>query len=300
MNKGKIAFIIPFYYKWNNTANVRSNYEYLQKEGYEVDIFSKKENKKINFKNYDIVMLHGSGAFLNEEQYQECMKEKVPIISFGWSDPNLFHELHFKQGTVYCTNDLNLSKELKLRKEKPIYFYNTSCDKRSHVDLKLEKKTDILVYGAGTHKFVTDRNKVVDNLRKQGFKIKVFGRGWNKHPDTHEFIEGKGLAKEICQAHLLLDVTNEKTAWGHRVFESSARGTPVLTYDREDTRSMLRVYDEVFLYKGFDDLILMLKCIINEKEVLRAVGLRAQKRCYKDHDISTRIKGLIKIIEEIV
>ncbi len=28
--------------------------------------------------------------------------------------------------------------------------------------------------------------------------------------------------------------TNGETAWGHRIFESSARGTPVVTFDRED------------------------------------------------------------------
>ncbi|MCK9544158.1 MAG: hypothetical protein M0R03_19235, partial [Novosphingobium sp.] len=66
----RIAFIIPFFYKWGNYSNVRANYEFLQKHGYIVDIYSKKDNKPINFDNYDLVMMHGSGAFLTDEQFK--------------------------------------------------------------------------------------------------------------------------------------------------------------------------------------------------------------------------------------
>ena len=289
----RIAFIIPFFYKWGNYANVRSNYEFLQSSGYEVDIYSKKENKQIDFSKYDLVMLHGSGACLTEKQKEKC---KISILSFGWSDPNMFNELHFSQGDIYLTNDLSLSKSLN---GKPVYFYNTACDKRHHKNLNLDKETDILVYGVGTHPFVPLRNKYVNDLRKEGFKVKVFGRKWDKHEDTHEFIEGDGLSKEICKAHILLDVTNDKTAWGHRVFESSARGTPVLTMDREDTRSMFEENREILLYEDFEDIVSLLYCYLGQKDRLKQIGVNAQERCYKDHDISVRIQELIKIIEEI-
>lgn len=292
----KICFIIPFFYKWGNYSNVRANYENLQMLGYEVDIYSKNEKPDIDFSKYDLVMLHGSGAVLNEKDYANC---NIPIIGFGWSDPNLFNETHYKQSCVYCTNDLNISNKLKLRADKQVYFYNTACDKRHHKDLKLEKTNDILVYGAGVHKFVPNRNEVVDELRKKGFKIKVFGRGWTKHPDTFGFIEGEGLSKEICQSHILLDITNGKTAWGHRVFESSARATPVLTYEREDTKQMFNDSSEIMLYNSFDQLESKLSIYLHMPKTLRQIGLNAQKRCYAEHDISVRIQELIQIIKEI-
>ncbi|KKL20956.1 hypothetical protein LCGC14_2450250, partial [marine sediment metagenome] len=157
----------------------------------------------------------------------------------------------------------------------------------------------ILVYGAGVHKFVPNRNEVVDELRKKGFKIKVFGRGWTKHPDTFGFIEGEGLSKEICQSHILLDITNGKTAWGHRVFESSARATPVLTYEREDTKQMFNDSSEIMLYNSFDQLESKLSIYLHMPKTLRQIGLNAQKRCYAEHDISVRIQELIQIIKEI-
>ena len=245
----QIAFIVPFFYKLNNYANVRSNYDYLKKAGYKVNLFSKNTKPTIDFNKYDLIMLHGSGSFLSEEQYKECQK---PIIAFGWSDPNLFNEAHFHQGTVYCTNDFNLSNELR-KSLKPIYFYNTACDKRYHIDLNLPKINDVLVYGSGTHKFVPNRNEVVNNLRAIGYKIKVFGRGWDKHSDTYAFITGENLAKQICISHLVLDITNTETAWAHRIFEASARGTPVLTTDREDTRMMFQSEKEILLYNDFEE-----------------------------------------------
>jgi len=289
----KIVFIISFFYKWTTYSNVRANYEYLQKLGYEVDIYSKKENKIINFNNYDLVMLHGSGSFLSQEDYKKC---NVPVISIAWSDPNLFHEDHFLNCDKYFTNDLNLSKKLT---GKPIYFYNTACDKRYHKNLNLPKINDILVYGIGQHKFVTNRNQVVNNLRKLGFKIKCFGREWDKHSDTYGFIEGKELIKEINQSHLVLDISNKTTAWPHRILESSACGTPVLTIDREDTRQMFEPGNEILTYIDMKEMVENLKWLQYPLQ-LKEIGLNAQKRCYKDHDISVRIKELDNIIKGVI
>lgn len=290
----KIAFVIPFYYKWENFSNVRANYEYLQIEGHNVDIISKKQIFRglYPWNHYHVIMLHGSGAVLPEEEFQRV---KVPIISFGWSDPNLFNEIHFKQGNIYCTNDLSLSKKME-GKGNPFHFYNTACDKRSHKDLNLQKETEILVYGAGTHKFVTDRNEVVNKLRKLGFKIKIFGRGWDSHKDTFGHIEGEEFIEEINKAHLVLDISNKTTAWPHRILEASACSTPVLTIDREDTRQMFIAGKEILLYDSFGYLTVLLKKVLENKNELREIGLNAQKRCYKNHDISVRIKELLKIM----
>jgi len=295
-----ICFIIPFFYKWSTFSNVRANYEYLRRLGYKVDLFNKNEKPSIDFSNYDLVMLHGSGSFLSNEQYKECISNKVPIWSFGWSDPNIFNETHYEQGSMYFSNDLTLSKMMSYKSNKLHWFYNTACDQRHHYSLNIPKETEILVYGTGKHPVVTNRNETVNKLRNEGFKIKVFGKNWDKHPDTHGFIQGEDLIAEINKAHLLLDLSNEITAWPHRIFEASACGTPVLTINREDTNTMFLVNKEIMLYEDFDDLKVQLKYWLNNKHELRQIGLNAQKRCYKDHDISVRIQELDKLIKEYV
>lgn len=289
----KIAFIVPFLYKWGNYSNVRSNYEYLQKLGYEVDLYNKSQKPSIDFSKYDLVMLHGSGSVLSEKQLISC---KCPIISFGWSDPNLFNEVHYQQGIIYCTNDFIMGNR-SCRSDRKIYFYNTACDVRHHKNLQLPKETDVLVYGIGKHRFVPERNEVVNKLRKEGFKIKVFGRDWDKHPDTFGFIEGLELAQEICKARVVLDITNKETAWAHRIFECSARATPVLTMDREDTKSFF-LNNEIFLYENYDEIPVKLNWILKDEELQKYYGEMAEKACYEHHDISIRIKQLDKIIKE--
>lgn len=291
----KICFVIPFHYKWGNYSNVKAHYEYLQILGHEVDLFSRNEKPIIDYNSYDQVWLMGSGTKIDYETY---LSIKVPVIAFGWSDPNLFSTDHALNCNLYCTNDLNTYKNFPSSAKRCIY-YQTSCDKRYHKNLNLEKTTDILVYGVGCHIFVTNRNEVVNKLRNLGFNIKVFGREWDKHEDTHGFIEGQQFIEEINKAKIVLDITNDTTAWGHRIFEASACGTPVLTYDREDTRQLLDNNQEILLYKNIEDIEEILSLYLTMPNTLKMMGCHAQERCYKDHDISVRIQELFKILKEI-
>lgn len=291
----KICFVVPFLYLWGNSSNVRCNYEYL-KNIYDVDLYTKKELRDVDLNNYDLIMLCGSGSVLPDELYKKCTK---PTFGFGFSDPNLFNETHYNQSHIYFTNDLNTFNKYEIRSDKKIYYYQTTCNKEFHKNLNLEKINNVLVFGCGNHNFITNRNETVNKLRKEGFKIRVFGRGWDAHKDTHGFIEGEEFIREINQAHIVLDIMNETSSWAHRVLEASACGTPVLTMDREDTRTMFDENKEILYYKNFEDVVNQLHFYLGCKDRLKEIGLEAQKRCYKEHDISIRIKELIKIIEEM-
>ncbi len=287
--------MIPFYYKWGTFSNVKATYEYLS-EKYDVNLVTKKEAEFIQLNDYNLIMLHGSGTTLKKSKLETY---KGKIFGFGWSDPNLFNIIHFCQSDIYFTNDLATYYEKK--EYKRVIYYQTSCDKRHHVKSQITKTTDILVYGCGSHKFVTDRNETVNKLRNAGFNIKIFGRGWDNHKDTHEFIEGVRLIEEINKAHILLDLSNEVTAWPHRIFEASACGTPVITINRKDTTHLFQDESEIILYQNYNNLKDILDFIFTKKhfDKLKDIGLNAQKRCYKEHDISIRIKKLISIIEKL-
>ena len=243
----KISFVISYQYLWSSFSNVKSHYDYLQLLGHEVDLYNRHEKPVIDYNNYDQIWLMGAGAKIDKKTFD---KIKVPVLAFGWSDPNLFSEDHYNNCTIYFTNDLATHNKFMYRSSKRIVYYQTACDKRYHKNLNLEKTTDILVYGVGIHKFIPYRNRVVNKLRRWGLNIKIFGRSWDKHPDTHAHIEGQTFIEEINKAKIVLDITNDTSAWGHRVFEASACGTPVLTYNREDTKKLLKPGSEILLYKS--------------------------------------------------
>jgi spore maturation protein CgeB len=245
-------------------------------------------------------MLWGSGAILSKEQYQICIDNKIPIISIGLSDPNLYNVTHYNQGNIYLTNDLTMSKRVLSFPSNPVYFYNTTINQNYHKNLNFPKENDILVYGCGNHKFVTNRNKIINQLRKDGFKVKVFGRDWAKHSDTFPFIEGQQLIQEINKAHIVLDISNKTTAWPRRIMEASACGTPVVTMEREDTLQFFERDTEIIVYNTYEELVTKLKVGLNNTDILRQIGLAANKRCYQEHDISIRIQQLDKIIKEVI
>lgn len=286
--------VIPFKYNWNSFPTTRATYETLQALGHEVTLFNKNMKPQIDYNNYDQVWLVGTGTKLTKAEYK---KIEALVIALGLSDPNLYSAEHMLNCDVYITNDLKTYKNHK--KLKPIFYNPTSCDKRYHRTLQLKKTTDILTFGVGKHKFIPFRNKVVNELRKLGFRVKVFGRDWDKHPDTHDFIEGQQLIEEINKAKILLDITTRATALGHRVFEGSACGVPVMTIYREDLIKMFQPGEEIFTYYDTRDLINKLKCLLPAKKLLAKVGQNAQHRCYRDHDITIRIKNLLNYLQEL-
>lgn len=290
-----IYYRIPYYYKWNNHSNVRSLAEELARRGYGIT-FSNKQTEAYAPDGHDLVMLHGTGAIINKEQQKNT---KVPVMAFGWSDPNLYQEDFYDCCSMYFTNDLLTADKLSVRSDKPSMYFPTACNKVFHKDLWLAKETDVLVYGTGNHKFIPERNALVNYIRSRGIRVKVFGKGWNMHEDTHPFIDGQELIKEINKAHLCLDITTEQSSWAHRILECSACGTPVLTMDREDTRQMFIAHFEILLYRDYGEIISLLQASLVNKESLRNVGIKAQKRCYRDHDITVRVDSLIKHIDRL-
>ena len=282
-----IYFRVPFKYKWDTFSNVRSLFEELQRLGHNVTLSDKSVEPFSPSVETDLIMLHGTAATIPQYIFD---KRIIPIISFGWSDPNLYAPYFAKTCDVYFTNDLSLSQ--RLSKALNCFYLQTACNKKYHRYLGLAKETDILVYGVGVHPVVKDRNQTVDWLRSMGFTIKVFGRNWNPHKDTHPFIEGEELIVEINKAHLCLDLSNSYTAFPHRILECSACGTPVLTFRREDTLSLLENEREIFTYASKEELPYILNAILKNGQFLKDVGANAQRRCYKDHNITNRVQEL--------
>jgi spore maturation protein CgeB len=136
---------------------------------------------------------------------------------------------------------------------------------------------------------------MVDALRKDGIKVVTYGREWEQHPDSHRYIEGNAMIDAINRAHLYIDLTNGSTALGHRIFESSCCGTPILTKRRLDTLKLFSEGNEILCYDG--DFIPAVKRALKDKDQLRKIGLVARERCLKEHDISHRMKKLLRQIE---
>jgi spore maturation protein CgeB len=271
--KVKIAFVSDKYH-WSSYSVVRSLYEELSKYCEVVYVW-----EDIIPDDVELILLVGANS--------KTMNPKCPVVRIGLSDPNLYS---YKQ-SIDC--DLRVTNDYRISTMTNDWYMPCFADKNYFKKLDVEKETDILFVGVKHHPYIQNRAEIVSKLRKQGLEIKTFGHNWNEG-----FIEGDRLVEEYNKAHLCLDLTNDTTALGSRIFQSSMCGTPVITKNRKDVLQLFNENEEIFIYEDFADLVNYLEYLKQMPDRVLRIGKRARQRCLKEHDVSTRVKGLLEHIND--
>jgi len=185
---------------------------------------------------------------------------------------------------IYCSNNYALPNS---------YYYPSVCDARYHKHLGLKKNIDLIFIGTGRHPVVKNRIAIVNKLRENSFHIKVFGKRWRiKHEDNHGFLEGDIKTQYINRAKIYLDLSNENASLGHRIFESSCCGTPVLTFRRKDVEYLFSK-DEMLFYDNYDHLFEILPGLLSNENRLLEIGMNARKKCLAEYDVTQLIPKLL-------
>lgn len=223
-------------------------------------------------------------------------KAGVPIVGFGFSDPNNFKENRLLGYNAYITN--YYATYLKYKNEMPVFYNPTACDFRFHRTLYIEKDIDISFIGISEHPHFKDRHmriKIIHSLmRNLDFKIMSYGKGW-----LGGNIEGMAFLKVINRSRIGLDIQDEDSPLAHRMLEYSACGTPVITREREEVKMLFSPDEEILTYKSYDDLKEKLIFYLDNPKKLEAVGRRAKDRCLREHDIKYRVDGILNFLDEV-
>lgn len=275
-------------YNWDCYSTLRCGYETLKRMGLDVDLFFQLEDPRQL--NYDQIWLMSTAYYLTDTQYQQT---KGKVVSFGLSEPCKVHPEKYKNCDVYCTNDFCVSKALGY------YWFPTSCDARYHKKLNLDKVNDVVFIGLGQHPVVKNRIQIVRQLRDEGISVKVFGAAWPKHPDNCGEVRGENLIMEINKARLMLDISTESSPLPRRIFEGLCCGTTVLTHNRSDVQKLFDVGKEILTYASLEDLVEKVKTIVGNHQLLEQVGQNGRERCLRDHDITCRIKSLVRYLKTL-
>jgi len=225
---------------------------------------------------------------------------KVVVVGFGFSDPNYFTEDRLLSYDVYITNNLEIWRKYKTKL--PTLYNPTSCNPSFHKSMDVSKIYDVSIIGTGTHPYFSDkklRSKTVNMLRKDGFRIHVFGEGWDKHPDTFPYIsDGKKFIEIINKTRIGIDIQEERSSLAHRMLEYGACGVPMITKQRLEVSQLFEVGKEILTYKDYTSLTKTLShCLQNEK-LLRKVGNAVKHKCISEHSISHRVDNILKFLSE--
>lgn len=279
----------------------RSIFEELGRRGIDA-IFQEKSGigrilELIKIHNPNQIWLAHSGLMIAKETKSNI---DIPIIGFGFSDPYYFLEGRLKSYDVYITNHRKTYLYLRTKFKIPIYHNPSACDLLFHKNLELKKDIDISCIGLGEHprfKDKRERIKIVNRLRGETeFNIHVYGRKWPRQNKNFSHIGGGEFLRVINRSKIGLDIQDANSPLSHRIFEYSACGTPTITREKDEVHRVFKRDREILTYSDYDDLKGKLTFYLRNPEKLSQMGLNAQKRCVREHDIRHRVKRILKFL----
>lgn len=280
----------------------RSIFEELIEQGHEPVWIDKSKISEIlqAISQYhpDQVWLAHSNLCLSKEIKNQI---SIPVIGFGFSDPYYFSIERFKGYDIYVTNHIVTFE--KHHKKIPMIYNPTACDFRFHNrNVLIEKTKDVSILGAGHHQRFRDtqqRIKIVNNLRAYlgtQFSVYAIGRNWPKHPFNHHAVKGSDFLNVIQTTKLGLDIQDEDSPIAHRIFEYSGCGIPVITKRRPEVLKLFEEDVEILTYSTEEELQKKVSYYLNNVDELYTMGLRAWIRCQDEHNISYRLKHILRSI----
>jgi len=264
-------------YNWDSYSIVRTLFEGLQKAGHHVQLFPVlRPHTKA-----DVVIVASS--------FIELFPVKKPLVVLGLSDPVHFDKKRMTIADLYVTISSKIADKFKLPWMPPW------ADSRYFVDKGGGREADCVFLGVGNHPAVPERRKMADQLRAEGLKVLVYGKGWPDHPDNHGHVVGRDLIKAYCSGKVLVDFSNKATSISSRIFQSMMCGTPVLTADRLDVRSLFKVGKEIVTFNE-KSLIGATKRMLSLDTSRRIIAAAGHMACVERHDTQHRVKTLLDAI----
>ena len=212
-------------------------------------------------------------------------KNRIRVVIFGLSDPNMFESLRLGVCDAYATNDLSTA-----RKHGKAYHFCYGVDLKYFKKAEIAKAIDVLFIGTLRHPYIPIRVNYTLDLANEDFQFVPYGNGFK---DT---LKGEKLVEAYCKAHLNLDICTTVSSLASRIFQAAACGTPTLTMKREDVLQCFEDGKEILTYTGgYDNMVTAIKKALENKDRLAEIGENARKRCLRDHGIRQRINDFINM-----
>lgn len=248
--------------------------------------------KLIKTYEVDQVWLAHSFALLSPEIKK---KAGVPIVGFGFSDPNRFSPMRLSGYSVYITN--HYATYAKYKDRLPVHYNPSACDLGFHKKLDVEKDIDISFIGLAEHPHLKNKRSRIDIIkrlqRETDFNIQVWGQGWKNGK-----IEGQEFLSVINRSRIGLDIQDAGSPLSHRMFEYSACGAPIIVRNRPEVERVFKPGEEILVYDRYEDLRDKVSWYLNSPEDLEQIGLNALEKCAKKHDIRHRVRDILKFLDK--
>jgi len=240
-------------------------------------------------------------SLANYEIYIETLvmiKKSIKTVLLNWcSDDSWRFKEHSKlYGRFFdysITTDKNAYFKYKQNKIDAI-LSNWGCPNKWLNKTKNSSKCkyDITFIGSS----YMGRDKIVNKLFKDGFKINCFGFGWkNKPVKSHRFSKILNNSK-ICInfSRSRKNVFQTKA----RIFEITGSGSLCITEKSKDTNKFFQNNKELVIFNNYNELKNKISYYIKNPKLRDKIALRGYERCKKNYLYSKIIKQVFDKIDQ--
>lgn len=166
---------------------------------------------------------------------------------------------------------------------------NYLCNK-----LNITKIYDVVFIG-GCH---GNRKELVEQLIKEGIKIKTFGRGWGNGNEGR--ISQLDLIRIYNQSKIVFNMSftskMDRIQVNSRDFEAPGCGSLLLTRDTDEIRECFMPDKEIITYKDVDDAVDKIKFYLMNDAEREKIAKNGYKRVMKDHTYENRFLNIKELI----
>ena len=173
---------------------------------------------------------------------------------------------------------------------------------------KIKYECDVVFIG---HYEADDRKQYLEELVRQGFKLRLFGPEWNTRlKDSPQLktmlpiqsVMGDEYNKALCGAKVALCFLSKlnRDTYTRRCFEIPATGTLMLSEYTDDLASLYKEGDEADFFRTQDELIEKLMLYLGDEKLRKTVASNGYRRVVDDgHNVVTRMKQVLDWVASV-
>ena len=190
------------------------------------------------------------------------------------------------------------------------YFPERNHPVRLSAEDKIKYECDVVFIG---HYEADGRKQYLEELVRQGFKLRLFGPGYDwdsvlkNSPELRSFIPvrlvwGDEYNKALCGAKVALCFLSKlnRDTYTRRCFEIPSTGTLMLSEHTDDLTSLFKAGEEADFFKSKDELIEKAKLYLGNDELRLTVAANGYQRVIEDgHDVVSRMKQVLEWVASV-
>lgn len=232
----------------------------------------------------------------------KSVSPKTKIINFFGDDDTLYDNFSRYYATLFDCSLVFQKHFLEKYKKEGIEnaFKLIGVDLNYYKPLGLDKKYDVSFIGTPKK----DRYELLKFLIDNGIKVRIFGAGWQKHPDIKEFYGGKlsreDFVKAINQSKINLSFTKNydgKLHYVGRISEIAAcKSFPLSEYF--DGYYNVFTKDELKSFKNKEELLEQVKYYLENEREREKITEKIYKRVTKEQSLKEEVLHALSQVKE--